>query len=117
MGRRNLNARMFRAALAAALCFFCVGPSLGAQKRAAVVNLENRRKVTLVKFEIIAPAEKRKPEKVLAAIGKSLGAGDRIDLPLARASGCVFEARWKFEDLEDSGSVDLCTDAHIVLVD
>jgi hypothetical protein len=112
-----------RAAVAALLIVACAAPAAAAPKRAKessgplVVNLENRRKLALTKFEIVAPAVRKMPEKILAKLAAQLAGGGRVDLPVARAKGCVFEARWKFEDLEDSASVDLCTDAHIVLVD
>jgi hypothetical protein len=108
---------VFRAAVTALLFASLAPAALGAPQRALVVNLENRRKVALTKFEILAPAQKKQPEKIVASLEKALAAGGHADLKLSRAKGCVFEARWKFEDLEDSGSVDICNDAHIVLVD
>ncbi|MBI3275345.1 MAG: hypothetical protein HYZ60_05270, partial [Methylocystis sp.] len=56
-------------------------------------------------------------EKIVAKLKKPLASGKSVKLPLNGAKGCMFEARWKFDDVGDAGSVDLCSDAHIVLVD
>ncbi|PPD45532.1 MAG: hypothetical protein CTY15_03870 [Methylocystis sp.] len=103
---------------------FGVGPAVGAPKPkpdspklAAAVNLENKRPVSLLNFEIVMPARDKIPEVVVGKLDKPLGAGSAASFPLTGGAGCVFEARWAFEDIKDSGEVDLCNDAHIVLVD
>ena len=53
----------------------------------------------------------------MGKLDKPLPAGETVSLPLDKPKGCLFEARWKFEDADDVGAVDLCNDAHIVLVD
>lgn len=85
---------------------------------ASLVNLENKRPVSLLTFEIILPgAEKPDKEQIVAKLVKPLAAGRSIKLRLGRSNGCMFDVRWKFEDAGDVGSVDLCKDAHIVLTD
>jgi hypothetical protein len=99
-------------------------PAFGAQKRspaiktlAAAVNLENRRRAPLLDFEIVMPAGDKTPETIVGKLDKPLAAGGTASLPLNGGAGCMFEARWAFEDFKDAGDVDLCNDAHIVLVD
>lgn len=103
-----------------------VSPALGAAKArfappppklATAVNLENKRPLSLLKFEIVMPARDKAPEVIVVKLEKPLQTGESASLPLTGATGCMFEARWKFEDADDSGAVDLCNDAHIVLVD
>jgi len=96
-------------------------------KLALAVNLENKRSIALLSFEIVTPGKDAPgkaatgkdaaPETIVARLEKPLAAGESASLPLLNASGCLFEARWKFEDASDAGPVDLCSDAHIVLVD
>lgn len=87
-------------------------------KSVSLLDLENKRPVSLLAFEVILPdAEKPEQEKIVAKLDKPLAAGRSVKLRLAAKSGCVFDIRWKFEDAGDAGSVDLCKDAHIVLTD
>lgn len=87
-------------------------------KSASHLNLENKRPVSLLSFEIILPgAEKPAQEQIVAKIDKPLAAGESVKLRFGKSHGCVFDVRWKFEDAGDVGSVDLCKDAHIVLTD
>lgn len=86
-------------------------------KLAASVNLENKRPVALLNFEIVAPAGDKTQETVVVRLEKPLAAGESARLPLAGGDGCQFQARWAFEDFADAGDVDLCGNAHIVLVD
>jgi hypothetical protein len=114
-----------RLVIAGLLALGSVSPAAGvgkarlapAPKLAAAVNLENKRLVSLLSFEIVMPAKDKAPETVVGKLEKPLSAGASASLPLTGAKGCLFEARWKFEDANDSGAVDLCNDAHIVLVD
>lgn len=129
-----------RLAIAGLIAIGCATPAFGATKKhaaqspklAAAVNLENKRLVSLLSFEIVMlgkdrpgkrPADKKppgkdeKPETIVGKLEKPLPAGQSASLPLNGAKGCLFEARWKFEDADDAGAVDLCNDAHIVLVD
>jgi hypothetical protein len=92
-------------------------PSPAAPKPAAAVNLENRRRAPLLNFEIVVPARDKTPEIVVGKLDKPLVAGGKASFPLNGGDGCIFEARWAFEDFKDAGDVDLCNDAHIVLVD
>jgi len=87
------------------------------RKLAATLSLDNKRPIALLQFEIVTPAVDKTPEAVIVRLDKPLAGGTSVDLPLTGARGCMFEARWKFEDADDSGPVDLCNDAHIVLVD
>lgn len=88
-----------------------------ALKLATTVNLENKRGVPLLHFEIVAPGKDKAPETVVARLEKPLAAGQAASFPLTGGKGCVFEARWAFEDFRAAGDVDLCNQAHIVLVD
>lgn len=99
-------------------------PALGAAKArpaaatpAAAVSLENKRRVSLMSFEIVLPAKGTRPETLVGRLEKPLASGATASFPLTGAKGCAFEARWAFEDMKDAGDVDLCSDAHIVLVD
>ena len=101
-----------------------VAPAVGASKPratalklAAAVNLENKRTVSLLHFEIVMPARDTAPETIVGKLDKPLVSGAAASFPLAGGEGCVFEARWAFEDIRDVGEVDLCNDAHIVLID
>jgi hypothetical protein len=82
------------------------------------VTLENKRRVALQSFEIVM-AGRAAPlaEIIVGRLDKPLPAGESVSLPLDKPKGCLFEARWKFEDADDGGAVDLCNGAHIVLVD
>jgi hypothetical protein len=92
-------------------------PRPEAVKLAAAVNLENKRPVALLNFEIVMPARDKTPETIVGKLDKPLAAGEMASFPLEGGTGCAFEARWAFEDIKDAGDVDLCNDAHIVLVD
>lgn len=104
-----------------------VGPALGrpkpaasrasAPKPAATVNIDNKRPVALLNFEIVMAGKDTKPEVIVGKLEKPLPPGGATSFPLVGAEGCAFMARWSFEDIKDSGDVDLCNDAHIVLVD
>jgi hypothetical protein len=117
-----MSARLIVAGL---IALFCVSPSLARPKGGKVaprpaarsVNIENKRVVALLSFEILTPPEDAKEGVVLGKLEKPLDGGQSISLSLPNATGCVFEARWRFEDAKDQGSVDLCSDAHIVLID
>jgi len=89
----------------------------GASMLATSVRLENKRPVSLLNFEIVIPAKDRTPETIVGKLEKPLASGASASFPLVGAKGCMFEARWAFEDLKDVGDIDLCNDAHIVLVD
>jgi hypothetical protein len=114
-----------RLAIAGLIAIVGASPAIGATKArpapiaklAAAVNLENKRLVSLLSFEIVMPAKDKAPETIVGKLDKPLAAGASVSFPLSGARGCLFEARWKFEDANDSGAVDLCNDAHIVLVD
>lgn len=88
-----------------------------APKLASAVNLENKRPVSLLNFEIVIPAKDAAPEKIVGKLDKPLAAGAAAKFQLRDAKGCLFQARWSYADLKDSGDIDLCSDAHIVLVD
>jgi hypothetical protein len=92
-------------------------PRTAAPKLAAAVNLENKRPLALLNFEIVMPARDKTPETIVGKLDRPLAAGGTTRFPLSGGDGCVFEARWAFEDVKDAGDVDLCNDAHIVLVD
>ena len=119
-----------RLALAGLVALGLATPALGAAKPrspprpklATAVNLENKRNISLLSFEVVMPgkdlpSKNKTPETIVGKLEKPLGAGESASLPLTGAKGCVFEARWKFADVGDSGAVDLCNDARIVLVD
>lgn len=86
-------------------------------KLAQTVNLENQRPVSLKSFEIVMAAKDKSPEIIVGKLDGPLAAGARAQFPLIGAKGCLFEARWTFDDAKDSGDVDLCNDAHIVFAD
>ena len=116
----------FTAGLALGM-FLAVGPALGraksglprasAPRPAATVSIENKRPVALLSFEIVMAANDKTPEVVVGKLEKPLPPGSAASFPLDGAQGCAFLARWSFEDIKDSGEVDLCNDARIVLVD
>lgn len=84
----------------------------------SLLDLENKRPVSLLAFEVSLPgAETPNQKQIVAKLQKPLAAGRSVKLRLGKSSGCVFDIRWKFEDADDAGSVDLCKDAHIVLTD
>jgi hypothetical protein len=86
-------------------------------KIATAVNVENKRLKSLLTFELIAQGKDKKSDTIVGRLEKPLAGGASVSVLLTGAKGCVFEARWKFEDVDDSGTVDLCKDAHIVLID
>ncbi|HEY8138852.1 MAG TPA: hypothetical protein VIF61_13495 [Methylocystis sp.] len=120
-----------RRALAGFVLFGLALPTCGADaapKRGAppetptAVTLENKRRVALQSFEIVMAGKAYSGSASLAEIivGKlerPLPGGETVSLTLDKPKGCLFEARWKFEDADDGGAVDLCNGAHIVLVD
>jgi hypothetical protein len=93
------------------------GPRPITLKLAVAVNLENKRSAPLLEFEIVLPAKDKTPEIVIGKLDKPLAAGAATSFPLTGGRGCLYQARWAFEDFKDAGDVDLCNDAHIVLVD
>ncbi len=84
---------------------------------AAAVSLENKRRVSLVSFEIVIPAKGKAPEALVGKLEKPLASGATASFPLVGGKGCSYEARWAFEDMTDAGEINLCNDARIVLVD
>jgi hypothetical protein len=86
-------------------------------KLAQAVNLENRRLVPLKSFEIVMTAKDKTSETIVAKIDRPVAAGDHAQFPITGAKGCLFEARWAFDDAKDSGDVDLCNNARIVFAD
>lgn len=114
-----------RLAMVGLIALGCATPALGAHKKrpppaprpATALNLENKRNIALLSFEILSPGKEKSDGLLVIRLEKPLQAGKSTSLSLNGAQGCVFEARWKFDDVDDSGSVDLCADAHIVLVD
>jgi len=88
-----------------------------APKLAAAVNIDNKRPVALLSFEVVMAGKDAAPEVIVGKLEKPLPPGAATSFPLVGARGCAFLARWSFEDLKDSGDIDLCNDAHIVLVD
>ena len=90
------------------------------QKPPPSVTLENKRRVALQSFEIVMSGPhplRHPPTKNRRQARQALASGDSVSVRLDKPKGCLFEARWKFEDADDAGPVDLCNDAHIVLVD
>lgn len=84
----------------------------------STLKLENKRQVSLLDFEVVLPGTSTPQEaKVVARLAEPLAAGGSVDLPLEDMGGCLFDVRWRYQDAEDAGSVDLCEDAHIVLTD
>jgi hypothetical protein len=125
---KGSNPLSLRLAAAGLLALCCAQPADAARraraapppvKPAEAVNLENKRRVSLLSFEVVMPGKDKDkdPETVVGKLEKPLPSGEKANLPLTGAKGCLFEARWKFEDVSDFGAVDLCNDAHIVLVD
>jgi hypothetical protein len=116
-----------RMALAGFLAIGCAAAAIASPKNkgktstkpdmATAVNLENKRPKPLLIFEIIMSARDSKSDTIVGKLEKPLAAGQSVSVPLVGAKGCVFKARWKFEDVDDVGTVDLCSDAHIVLID
>ena len=92
-------------------------PRTAPSKLAQAVNLENRRLVPLKSFEIVMTAKDKTTEIIVGKIDKPVAAGARAQFPITGAKGCLFQARWAFDDAKDSGDVDLCNDAHIVFAD
>jgi len=92
-------------------------PRPAPSKLAQAVNLENRRLVPLKSFEIVMTTKNKTSETIVGKIDRPVAAGDHAQFPITGAKGCLFEARWAFDDAKDSGDVDLCNDAHIVFAD
>ncbi len=124
MGPRRALAGFVLFGLALSAC----GAVAAAKRRApraetpTAVTLENKRRVALQSFEIVmsggtSSGAASLAEIIVGKLDKPLPAGETVSLPLDKPKGCLFEARWKFEDADDVGPVDLCNDAHIVLVD
>lgn len=86
-------------------------------KLAAAVNIENKRPSPLLSFEIVMHGKDTQSEVVVGKLDKPLPPGGATSFPLVGAHGCAFLARWAFADIKDAGDIDLCNDAHIVLVD
>ncbi|QGM47431.1 hypothetical protein [Methylocystis heyeri] len=121
-----MSSRLALARSALVICVVAtqVGAAKAASKRDAVrreppvvVTLENKRSVSLQSFTIAKKGSGPAPELIVAKLDKPLPAGEKADLKLERATGCLFQARWKFDDADDAGALDLCNDAHIVMVD
>lgn len=90
----------------------------GARSGPASLKLENKRFVSLLEFEIVLPGTPAPEDaRIVARLAEPLAAGRSVELPLGGSDACRFEVRWRYEDAEDAGSVDLCADAHIVLTD
>ncbi len=121
-----------RLAIAGLLALCCATSTLAAAKKspkhpakqetpagqpARAVSLENKRIVSLLTFEVVMPAEGKGAETVIGKLDKPLKGGESVSMPLLGAKGCLFQVKWSFEDVKDQGSVDLCSDAHIVLID
>jgi hypothetical protein len=111
-------------AIVGAMALGAVAPVSGAAetpvkalKLATAVNLENKRPVALLQFEVVSPARDKTPEIIVGKLEKPLAAGASASVPLSSAEGCAYQARWAFEDFTDIGEVDLCGGAHIILVD
>lgn len=121
------RSRPFLAAGLALAALLAIGPAQGrpksgfprssAPRPAAAVSIENKRPVPLLSFEVVMAGKDQAPEIVVGKLEKPLPSGAAASFPLNGAQGCAFLARWSFEDIKDSGEVDLCNDAHIVLVD
>jgi len=93
------------------------GSKPSAPKLATAVNIENKRPAALQSFEIVMPGKDKQPEVIVGKLDKPLPPGGAASFPLVGAKGCTFLARWAFDDIKDAGDVNLCNDAHIVLVD
>ena len=122
-----------RRALAGVVLFGLVPLAFGANAAApkrrmsrpetpTAITLENKRQLALQRFEIVmagkASLDKASlGEIIVGKLDKPLPGGETVTLPLDKPKGCLFEARWKFEDADAGGAVDLCNEAHIVLVD
>ncbi|HEY8261298.1 MAG TPA: hypothetical protein VIG55_08815 [Methylosinus sp.] len=84
----------------------------------ASLKLENKRFVSLLEFEVILPGTPAPEEaRIVARLAEPLAAGRSVELPLGGSDSCRYEVRWRYDDVEDAGAVDLCKDAHIVLTD
>ncbi|MCX7899675.1 MAG: hypothetical protein N2444_06280 [Methylocystis sp.] len=89
----------------------------GPRKSVKSVSLENKRHVALQRFEVVMSAANPARTIVVGRLDRPLQAGEKARLALIGAKGCVFEARWAFDDIKDFGDVDLCGGGHIVLAD
>lgn len=117
---------MMRMAFAALMATACAAGAIASPKSkgsatkpnsATAVNVENKRPKPLLTFEIVMSVKDSKSDTIVGKLERPLAAGESVSVPLIGARGCVFQARWKFEDVDDVGTVNLCSDAHIVLVD
>jgi hypothetical protein len=61
-------------------------------------------------------AKDETPETICGKLDKPLAAGGRMQFHPTGA-GPRLQARWSFNDVTDSGDVDLCSNAHIVFAD
>jgi hypothetical protein len=115
-----------RLALASLLAVSCAAGAIASSriketapaklKTPTAVNVDNKRHKSLLTFEIMM-ATTNGQDKIVGRLERPLAAGKSMSVRLKGALGCNFRARWKFDDVDDSGTVDLCSDAHIVLID
>jgi hypothetical protein len=90
----------------------------GSRTGPASLTLENKRFVSLLEFEVILPGTPAPEDaRIVARLAEPLAAGRSVELPLGGSDSCRYEVRWRYDDVEDAGAVDLCKDAHIVLTD
>lgn len=110
---------MLRAVLTG-LAVAALGASAQAAPRAkkpkppVAVEILNQRAAVLEEFTLAAADAQDKP---VARLAKPLPAGGKARLPIRKAKGCDYIARWKFADAGDEAQVDLCNDPKVVLTD
>jgi nucleoid-associated protein YgaU len=85
-----------------------------AKKVPSVINVENKRTVTLKSLQISLPGGQG---KVVGKLAKEIAGGKSARVALKGAKGCEYDVKWVFEDATDESTADLCNDPRIVLTD
>jgi hypothetical protein len=85
-----------------------------AKKVPTVIQVENKRTVTLKSLQISLSGGQG---KVVGKLAKQVAGGKSARLALKGAKGCEYDVKWEFEDATDESTADLCNDPRIVLTD
>jgi pyruvate/2-oxoglutarate dehydrogenase complex dihydrolipoamide acyltransferase (E2) component len=88
--------------------------STSAKKVPSVIQVENKRTVTLKSLQISLAGGQG---KVVGKLAKEVAGGKNARIALKGAKGCEYDVKWEFEDATDESTADLCNDPRIVLTD
>jgi hypothetical protein len=85
-----------------------------AKKVPSVIQVENKRTVTLKSLQIALAGGQG---KIVGKLAKEVAGGKNARIALKGAKGCEYDVKWEFEDATDESTADLCNDPRIVLTD